>query len=161
MSFIRKRRRTPDLDAALREWRSGRRERSELSPAARARILRYSALSRELRIRPERAVPLFFPARRLALATALPVLVLSLMVGYLLIPGGAMQTAESGGGPVLQAVRQGDEVIFTIADGGGSHMVRKSRTPNALEDCETFVVSDGAFRDRLDSGGGLVFYRID
>jgi len=150
-----KERPTPDLDSALQEWRQSRPATASLSQPARARILRH----RPTRI--ERAVPLFFPARRLALATALPLLVLSLMAGYLLMPGGALETATNGNGAVLHAVRQGDEVVFVIANGGGSHLVRKSNDPSMLADSESFVVSDGAFRDSLDSGTNLVFYRID
>jgi hypothetical protein len=83
------------------------------------------------------------------------------MAGYLLMPGGSLDTAANGDGPVLQAVRQGDEVVFVIANGGGHHTVRKSNDPRHLTDSETLVVSDGAFRDNLDSGNNLVFYRID
>jgi hypothetical protein len=151
---MRKERPTPDLDSALQEWRQARPATASLSQPTRSRILR----QRPAHIEP--AVPLFFPARRLALATAIPLLVLSLMAGYLLMPGGALETAANGDGPVLQAVRQGDEVVFVIANGGGSHLVRKSNDPSILADSETFVVSDGAFRDSIDSGSNLVFYRI-
>jgi hypothetical protein len=152
---MRNRRETPDLDSALQEWRQNRPPEEKLSESARARILR----QRQARIEP--TTPLFFPARRLAMAAALPLLLLSVMAVYLLIPGAALETAQNGDGPVLQAVRQGNEVVFIIANGGGSHLVRKSNTPNALADSETFVVSGGAFRDSLDSGSDLVFYRID
>jgi hypothetical protein len=91
----------------------------------------------------------------------MPLLLLLLMAGYMMSPGGGVEIAANGEVPRLEAVRQGDEVIFKIANGDRSHTVRKSNSASDLQDSESVVVTDGAFRDRLDSGGDLVFYRID
>lgn len=154
-------RRMPELERALEEWRLQRPTGPKLSQPARARIFRDAMRSRGSRKQIEAAVPLFFPARRLALATALPLVLISMMTAYLFLPSGPIDSAADGGAPILRAVRQGDEVIFTIANGGGEHLVRKSNSPKELANAEAIVVSDGAFRERLDSGADLVFYRID
>jgi hypothetical protein len=148
-----------DLESALAEWRQQRFPELKLSQQTRARIFRAAAERHSRRIEP--AVPLFFPAGRLTVATVMPLLLLLLMAGYILMPGGDVEIAANGEAPRLEAVRQGDEVIFVIANGGRSHLVRKSSSASNLKDSESFVVTDGAFRDRLDSGGDLVFYRID
>jgi hypothetical protein len=158
---MRNDRQLPDLARALEEWRRQRPAGRKLSQPARTRIFREAIRSGDRRQIQEPSVPLFFPARRLAMATALPLLLISVMAAYVLLPVGPVDLADSGDGPVLQALRQGDEVVFTIANGGGSHLVRKSNSPNKLADGESFVVSDGAFREPADSGEDLVFYRID
>jgi hypothetical protein len=158
---MKKKRQMPELERALEEWRQQRPAEQKLSPPARARIFREGMRPVGPGKRVETAIPLFFPARRLALATVLPLLVISMMSAYLLLPGGPSDRGASGEAPILQAVRQGDEVVFTIANGGGKHLVRKSNSAKELSDGEAFVVSDGAFRERLDSGDDLVFYRID
>jgi hypothetical protein len=158
---MRNKRQMPDLERALEEWRLQRQAEQKLSQPARARIFREGMRPGVNKKRIEAAVPLFFPASRLALATVLPLLVISIMTAYLLMPGLPIDSAANGDAPILQAVRQGDEVVFTIANGGGQHLIRKSNSAKELSDGETFVVSDGAFRERLDTGDDLVFYRID
>ena len=158
---MKNKRQLPELERALEQWRQQRPAGQKLSQPARARIFREAMRPRGSRKRIEAAVPLFFPARRLALATALPLLLISVMTAYVLMPGGPIDGAANGDAPILQAVRQGDEVVFTIANGGGKHLVRKSNSAKELANGETFVVSDGVFREQLDSGADLVFYRID
>jgi hypothetical protein len=103
---------------------------------------------------------LFLPARRLALAGTLPALLLALALGWLLVPLGHRELA---GGPVrLDAIKRGDEVVFLIANGGSTHRIYRGENPQGLrQGHEAYATTDRAFRDRLDRGGSVVFYRID
>jgi hypothetical protein len=151
----------PDLDRALSDWRRDRPSDGGLSQPARANIMRAAleASARPRRIEPQ--IPLFFPVRRLALATALPTMLLCVIAGYLLLPGAVVEPAGGPAGTIVQTMRQGDEVVFVIANGNTTHTVRKSNDPRSLSDGETFTVSQGSFRDRAEDDSDLVFYRID
>lgn len=146
------------LDQALADWRRSERGSERLSAPARERILEAAGRGGGQRVRFESAVPLFLPARRFALATVLPLLILSVAAGYLLLPAGP---AEKAGAPRLLASRQGEEVVFVIANGDRPHTVSRVTDPRGLEAGEPVAVEQGVFRDRADSGEDLVFYRID
>ena len=143
------------LSAALRDWRAAERSGERLSTTSRARIVE-SARTRAGANRPRPLVSLFLPLRGWALAGALPVALLTLALGYGLGPGPATGPDPA---PTLRATRVGDEVVFEIANGGEPHRVY--RTTGAGDPGEAVTVSNGRFRDRLDAGGDLVFYRID
>lgn len=149
-----------ELDGAIRAWRAlekadGGGER--LSNATRARILGQAGDADESR--PTPFASLFVPTRRLALAGVVPLLVLSLAMGYLLIDPVA---SIGGGDPAvrLEVSKQGEDVVFLIANGERPHRVYRSTRPNAVPD-ELYVTAQRAFRDRLDSRGDVVYYRID
>lgn len=149
------------LDRALADWRACRPDESRLSQPARANILRAALEASVAPRRIEPRIPLFFPVRRLALATALPTVLLAFIAGYLILPGGMTDPAGDPAGTIVQAMRQGDEVVFVITNGKSTHTVRKLNAPNSLTDGETLTVSEGSFRDRLEGDSNLVFYRID
>jgi hypothetical protein len=152
---------SPILERALEDWRSSRPEEGGLSQPARANILRAAMAANTTPRRIEPRIPLFFPVRRLALATALPTVLLAFIAGYLLLPGGMTDPMGDPAGTIVQAMRQGDEVVFVISNGKSSHTVRKLNDPNSLTDGEPLAVSQGSFRDRLEGDSDLVFYRID
>jgi hypothetical protein len=95
------------------------------------------------------------------MATALPTVLLAVIAGYLLVPGAVTDQAGAPSGTIVQAMRQGDEVVFVIANGKSTHTVHKSNDPNDLSEGESFTVSQGSFRDRLEGDADIVFYRID
>jgi len=65
-------------------------------------------------------------------------------------------------GPLtVRAAKNGDEVVFTIANGGRAHRVFKSSVPTNFDPSTAVTVRDGSFRDSADDGSDLVFYRID
>lgn len=146
------------LDQALADWRAAEKRPEALSGPARERILEAAGQEGTRRVRFELPSPLFLPARSFALAALLPLLVLSLAVGSFLLPTGS---GTDGAAPRLLASRQGDEVVFVIANGDRPHQVLKAADPRGLEGAEPVEVEAGTFRDRLDSGTDLVFYRID
>jgi hypothetical protein len=156
--FRYRRREQGVLDRALADWRAARKAPERLSGPARERILEAAGRDRTRRIALELPSPLFLPARRFALAAVLPLLVLSLAVGYLLLPG---RSGLDGSAPRLLASRQGDEVVFVIANGDRPHRVVKVTDPRETGAGQAVDVEQGVFRDRLDSEASLVFYRID
>lgn len=149
------------LDRALDDWRSAGKSPERLSGPARQRILDAVGESGERRVRFESPAPLFVPVRRFALATALPLVVLGLAVGYFLLPGSGVGPAADGAAPLLLASRQGNEVVFVIANGDRPHRVTRTDDPSLPEAGEPVEVEQGVFRDRLESDAKLVFYRID
>ena len=146
-----------ELDRAIRDWR-GQGSEEQLAAPTRARIL--EAVTERAAHGGSTAplIPLFLPVRRLALAAGLPALVLALALGY-----GARIAENPGefGEPRLIATKQAGEVVFIIANGGRPHRVYRSTDPARLGTEAAFTATDGSFRDRLDSGPDLVFYRID
>lgn len=140
------------LRQAVEAWRA-EAPVERLSERARGRILRDV-----VRPDPDRSpwIPLFPPVRRLALAAAVPALVLAVLVSY----GTLIGTGTDGIAPQLLASKQGDEVVFVIANGDQSHRVSRLARPVERHG-EAMVVNDGTFRDRLSSDSRLVFYRID
>jgi hypothetical protein len=152
---------TPDLDRALGEWRRSGPAKGRLSQPARASVMRAALEAREHPRRIEPQIPLFFPLRRMALATALPAVLLCAIAGYLLVPGAVMEPAADSRGTIVQSMRQGDEVVFVIVNGNTPHTVRKSHNASDLSAGETLTVSRGSFRDGLESDSNIVFYRID
>jgi len=57
--------------------------------------------------------------------------------------------------------KQGDQVTFTIANGGSAHTVYRSTSPESFDLARAVRVSDGEFVDRVDDQASIVFYRID
>jgi len=149
---------SPDLlDEAVVRWRAAEAPREQLQRTSRARIL--ESVGRTEAPRP--LGPLFFPVGRLALAGALPLVVLTLMLGFLVTGGPGLAPVGEAGIPSVQVSKDGSEVIFTIANGQTTHRVYRSGAPDRFDETPTFTTSDGAFVDRLEGGPDLVFYRID
>jgi hypothetical protein len=102
---------------------------------------------------------LFVPAWKRALSAAAPLLLVALLLGPQFV------SVQSPTAPAevtrVEATKSGGEVVFMIANGDSVHHVYKSNDINMLESVEITVVTQGAFRDRLESDSDLVFYRID
>lgn len=148
---------SPDLDSAISAWKNGSVQAEALSEVARIRILARAA-------NPGRHAPplraLFFPLRQLVLAGALPLVLLTGLIGYVTLQ--SLVATPGVEHPPISASKTSDgEVIFKIANGKRVHRVYMSTSPDRFEQAPGFTTRDGAFRDRLDGGPDLVFYRID
>jgi hypothetical protein len=142
------------VDAAIASWRQAGRGTETLSPSSRADLFaRVSAGGPEL----SGTATLFPPVRRWALAAGIP-LVLTCGLAWL-----AEREGESPRpGLRIQATKQGEDVVFTIADGRRVHRVVRSETPERFDsESAVRVRSGGSFRDDAETGADLVFYRID
>ena len=159
---LKKRKKGEDaLESALAAWRAAEDGSELFSEPVRQRILDEIKGGGERRLRFSASEPLFFPLRRFALAAAVPALVLALAAGYLLAPGPGGEPVLQAGPTHLEVLRQGDEVVFVIANGKTTHMVYKSTEIKGLRTAKPVPVTDGVFRDRIDAESSLVFYRID
>lgn len=148
-----------ELDEALTAWHGSDRPTERLSEATRARILDGARRQQGERHGIEPLAALFLPARRFALAAGLPALALTLILGYSLIParlGAGVEPAPTQ----LQVSKQGNEIVFLIANGRQTHTVSISDKANVVQSRTTFTVTD-SFRDRLQSDSALVFYRFE
>jgi hypothetical protein len=102
---------------------------------------------------------LFVPTRRLAAAWALPLALAGVL--FLALPE-ALGPREAGAAPTTVHVsKDGDRVLFTIANGGRSHQVFRSTSPDRFDRDDAVRVTGGAFVDRLDDAHAVVFYRIE
>jgi hypothetical protein len=61
----------------------------------------------------------------------------------------------------VQVAKVGDQVVFTIDNGGQPHRIQKSDRPDRFDGSATLVQGNGGFADRLESDSEIVFYRID
>lgn len=150
---------TPLLDEALAELRRAPTPTGRLSDETRATILQAGLETAGPAERPLRT--LFVPLRKLVLAGALPVVALTLALGWMARPAVETTPLAAHGTPPVHVTKSGDEVIFLIANGHRPHAVYKSEAANRFDAPPAFWTEDGAFRDRLDAGPDLVFYRID
>jgi len=154
--FSRGPRPTPAVDAALAAWTTGQRRpltQPRLSGTARTRIAARLAHGDGPA---ETGSSLFVPLRRVAVAALAPALALAVALGALTI-GRHPATA----GPArVQAIKQGDDVVFVIANGQRNHRIYRSDAP-AGGQWEALGTTRQEFRDRLRGESNLVFYRID
>ena len=141
------------LDGALDDWRAAEKRPETLSGPARERILEAAGRGETRRVRFELPSPLFLPARRFALAAVLPLLVLSLAVGYFLLPAGSGSDETV---PQLLASRQGDEVVFVIANGDRPHRVLKAADPRGLDADQALVLDPPVRSDDPHLQDGVV-----
>jgi hypothetical protein len=147
------------LERALSDWHAAEVDDGQLSAPVRARVMDAIKGGGETRVSYQ--TPLFLPLRRVLLAAAAPALVLALAVGYLMTPGGGAVIESPAQATNLDVIRQGDDIVFVIANGNTTHRVYKSTAINDLGAAEPVEVSNGVYRDRIDPQAGLVFYRID
>jgi hypothetical protein len=137
-------------------------EGGRLSAAAREAVLDAAIHGQDDR-RFESLPALFTPTRKLAAAWALPLA----LAGTLFL--GLPRTSGPGGGregasPVPTTVhvsKDGDRVLFTIANGDRNHRVYRSTTPDRFDPGVAMRVTGGEFVDRLDDRHAVVFYRIE
>jgi len=146
-----------ELDSAISAWKRHSGGQESLSDVARSRILARAADSS----RPAPSLmTLFFPLKRLVLAGVLPLFLLTALIGYLTHQG--LVGLQRPDFPPISASKTHDgEVIFRIANGTRAHKVYLSTAPDRFDNAPAFTTRDGAFRDRLNGGPDLVFYRID
>ena len=155
----------------LKNYKSEERSGDRIAEMARACRSTSLALSDEARDRilgeavrhapVEEPLPsLFTPGRRLLVAGALPVLLAgALLMG---IDGEVRDPASSGEQPpVVSAEKHGDQVTFSISNGGRQHTVYRSTDPGRFEASSGVDVTDGTYVDRISDDADLVFYRID
>ncbi len=140
------------LKNAVSAWKTHRPAESELSSAARNRVLRSAMAGPDARDMP-RIASLFPPYRRLALAAFLPVGLLAVILALTL--GGSPDPVS------ITVEKVGDQVVFNIANGGRVHSISKSNTPHTFDPGKSVRVQDGSYQDSLIGNGELVFYRID
>jgi hypothetical protein len=143
------------LTAALEVWRSASPAAEHLSAECRDRVLRES-------VRPAVAPPLarlFLPARQWVAGAAIPV-VLAAALGTALWNGDGAVSPRGASIASIAVHRHNGEVVFTIDNGGRPHRVLRSTDPRG-EDVEQLAGGGRVFRDRLDSGPDIVFYRIE
>jgi hypothetical protein len=142
------------VNSALEAWRGTHRGQETLSPAARAKLFTRVTSPASA---PFGTTTLFPPVRRWALGAGIP-LVLTVGLAWL---GGRVDRPEPVG-VRIEAAKQGDDVVFTIADGRRVHQVRKSDNPTEFERAAAVRIRNGgSYRDGAEAGGDLVFYRID
>jgi len=142
------------VSRAIAEWQGSRGSDEALSGHTRTRIVD-GAL--DPAHDPAAPASLFVPARRLALAGVLPVMlgaVLVLLLGH----AGTYVTSRS---PRLTVEKRDGQVVFNIANGQKSHYVCKSSLPNSFDCGQGVKVQNGAYSDSVHDGSGIVFYRID
>ena len=143
------------LDRAVAEWRRSGGSHEILGAHARARIVDEAL---DPAHDPAAPASLFVPARRLALAGVLPVM---LGVALLLLLGHAGSYVGTSGSARLSIEKRNGQVVFNIANGQRSHYVCKSKVPDRF-DCDHGVkVRNGAYADPVRDGSDIVFYRID
>jgi hypothetical protein len=144
-----------DLDPAVRALREVPAE--VLSGDARERILHGALEARSTSEAPLAA--LFAPRRWLVAAAALPLLLAAALVA--LVDRSAISPTATGAPTRVEAMKVGGQVVFTIANGKTAHRVYRSTTPERFDLSAPVSVTDGVYRDGLDRGADVVFYRID
>lgn len=149
-----------DLDRAITAWRAAPEERPAISDLGRRRILNSVSNLRAGVWAPVPSTPLFQPTRNLMLGTALPVAAMTVILGLLLIQSGWIRTELPAQTTRVEVLKRGGEVVFVITNGERTHRISKSSHPEGNAEREVFT-AQGEFRDRLDAGPDLVFYRID
>jgi len=153
-----------DLDRALAAWRCAEQGPAEgLSEAVRARILREARDLRRTRAANEPLASLFLPLPRLALGALVPVAVLALVLVGAMAVQGDLPTGSTAGATItrVDATKSGNNVVFVIHDGSGSHTVARSTDPGLFDAGPVVRTESGRFRDRLSSDPSIVYYRID
>ena len=145
------------LEQAIAGWRTEAARRPEsFSRAARSAVLREAIAPDARRVGPLDA--LFVPFRTLAAAGALPVIALSLLLGGLVFQGDSDPVDPTTG--ALTAMKVGNQVVFSIANGDRDHLVLRATRPE-FDQAARFTASGGRFSERLDGDAELVFYRIE
>jgi hypothetical protein len=144
------------LDGLLADWRNAPDSGETFSDRARERI--FSAV-RDERTEPAPFATLFVPVRKVLLTAGLPAAALTVLLAVAVLPTPTELDVESV--PSLHVRKQGDEVVFVIANGGKPHSVYRSESLETLGTGEPFATADAAFRDRMDGKPGVTYYRID
>ena len=140
------------LLAAVEALRAGEEGDEALESATKARIL---AEALESAHDPGMPASLFLPTRRLAWAGAIPVL---LGVAFTLLLKHVGASPDPG---TIFVAKQDGKVVFTVANGGKEHYVRRAETPWDLDRAEQHRIQGGTFEESATSGPDIVFYRFE
>lgn len=141
------------LEQTLHAWREAPLVPEALSASAREGIRQ--AITGEYESLPNPS-PLFVPVGKLALAGGMPA-VLLLAVIVLMTRDGSSPAQSS---LRVQAAKEGDQVVFTVANGARTHTVYTSHVANGF-DARSGVRVRGTFADTLTNGENLTFYKVD
>jgi len=144
-----------ELEIAVSRWRDALEAQADaLSDGVRRNILREAMASGD-------SAPVPVGVRSAAwrlLGAALPMAAAVLLV---LVFADRVGDRQGSGQIRVIAEKAGAEVVFSIKNGHRAHSVLKSSTPSSFEASSRIPVRNGSFRDSMDDGSGLVFYRID
>lgn len=140
------------LDDAVAAWKQAPATEESISEDARGRILQ-AAL--DTGRNPSPLPALFTPKRWLAAAGLIPFVVAAGLLAILGLGNGQEN------GTMVQATKQGDKVVFTIANGKKSHTVYRSTSADSFDPALGVTVTGGEFEDHVQGNADLVFYRID
>jgi hypothetical protein len=94
------------------------------------------------------------------LAGGMPLLLAATILAWVAVDLDADYLPGQGAANV-QVAKIGGSVVFTIENGDREHRISRSLRPDSFDSAGTVKVMEGTFRDDLDSGSDLVFYRID
>ncbi|HEX4825672.1 MAG TPA: hypothetical protein VFV19_15325 [Candidatus Polarisedimenticolaceae bacterium] len=139
------------LDDAVAAWRAESQDET-LSGAAR------TALFDEVRAMGQGREAAFIPALtkawRWAFLGSVPVLA---------IASALFVATERHPSPMahLSAAKVDGQVVFTLANGNSSHVVRRSTDPRGLSNASPTHMAGNRYTDEATGGPNLVFYRID
>ena len=136
--------------------RTGRE--STLSADARSAILT-RALHPE---QGEASLPaLFAPTRRLIIAAGLPAILGAVLLVGLDREAGRAVEGQANGTPRIAATKVGDEVHFSVSNGGRRHYLARSASADGFAGASRVRLHGGAYVEDLSDSSALVFYRID
>jgi len=157
-----RRRRRDELDRAILAWQRTEASADSLSGESKDAIFNEFRRLQATSEQPAAHATLFLPAARWAWGAALPIVALSMLVGSVLLTQGPFDRGDVVvHQPRVEVTKSGDDVVFVIQNGDRTHRISKSTDPGPTGDQEIFTTSTGRFSDRLDSGAGIVYYRID
>ena len=114
----------------------------------------------------EESAPLFVPIRRWIGAVLAPTMALAVLFVPMLRERTPARP-DTVSAPRMTISKQGDEVVFDIANGGTVHRIYRAESVSELRSGlgdRPFAEVKGSFRDRLaprDGEPALVFYRIE
>ena len=143
---------TDIVESAIRAWKRNHHDTGEITPSGRSSVLR-SAVSASTSRELPRLSNLFPAYHRIALAA----FILAALLAVALV-------ISLGDDPVPTAItaeKVGNQVVFSIANGGKVHSVSKSNSPHTFDPGNSVRIHDGSYRDSMVDNGDLVFYRID
>jgi len=157
------------IEKAVSAWLGRREAGFRLQNERRSAILR-ATLSGGEKPAGSSLFPVFPMFSRLAVAAILPLALLVLLapLAALLLPFDSVQrylpgreAVATAGHATIGVKKDGEQILFTIANGGTVHTISKSADPRHFEPGRSVRVTGGTYRDRMVESSDLVFYKID
>lgn len=152
------------LATCLDSWRRrGTAQPESLSATARANVLRAARVARA-----DAPAEGTWSVPRWVFAAAAPTLTVAALAGLwtLSLPEGEV-AGDPGASHVVEISHKisvskvGDEIVFDIANGTQVHEILKSTTPRHFDERTRTETGDGSYKDALNNGVTLTFYKID